>query len=349
MPVKLFVSRDSGGRQWAPDHAHEAQATQEIAQRLWGKLHHVDTLFLMLANLHEPSADLVIFTERGLGVIELKHHSGQITLDRDGTWCADRRPITSGIRDNPHQQVQAYAEALRLKTLPYLLPKDLRRDASRWDDFKCQTAVCFTNPAAHIQELRETLSHGSGVRCKQWERDFSLLTPEEVPSWVLAIRHGIDQGKTKKFEPYRLDPNTILNLVGVVLNATEWTEILDLMPDGEPWGYLLASGNDRPTPIGLIRDTISIGRDPENTVVVPELGSVSRKHAQITRELNRVNLQDLSKNGTYVNGAKIVRTGRLQHNDIILLGDPHAIGRNYQLQFKLRSKEDLTMKATGSE
>lgn len=349
MTVKLFVSRDSEGRQWAPDHSHEAHATQTIAQHLWTKFHHIDTLYLMIANLHEPSADLVIFTERGMGVVELKHHSGRITMNRDGLWCADGRPITSGIRDNPHLQVQSYAETLRQKTLPFILPKDLRKDPTSWDTFRCQTAVCFTNSAADVKELKEAIQHGSGIRRKPWESDFSVLSMEEMPYWASTIRHGIDQGKTRRFEPHRLEPSTLLNLAGVVLNATEWTEILDLMPDGEPWGYLVSTDNDHIQVFGLIKDKITIGRGLDNIVPVRELGSVSRKHAEITRDLNHIDLHDHSRYGTYVNGAKVVRSRRLQHNDIIVLGDPQAVGRNFQLQFKLRSKEDLTVKVTASE
>ncbi len=50
--------------------------------------------------------------------------------------------------------------------------------------------------------------------------------------------------------------------------------------------------------------TISIGRSPENVIVIPDV-EVSRTHAQLTREGDRVILKDLqSKNGTYLYNGK---------------------------------------------
>ncbi len=50
--------------------------------------------------------------------------------------------------------------------------------------------------------------------------------------------------------------------------------------------------------------TISIGRSPENVVVIPDQ-EVSRTHAELTREGDRVILKDLqSKNGTYLYNGK---------------------------------------------
>jgi hypothetical protein len=52
-------------------------------------------------------------------------------------------------------------------------------------------------------------------------------------------------------------------------------------------------------------DVISIGRNPENVIVVPD-PEVSRKHAQFTMQGSRLMLKDLgSKNGTYVYNGKL--------------------------------------------
>lgn len=350
MTVKLYVSRDSEGRQWGPDHAHEAQAAQEIVQRVWTKLHHTDTVYALLANLHQPQADLAVISENGVGVIELKHSAGRIAISSDSSWTANGLPIISGRWDNPHLQVRSYAETIRQKTLRFLLPKDLLRDPGRWDEFKCQTAVCFTNPAAELGELKKVLPATSSIRRRPWESDFSVLVPSDVPNWAVSIRHGLTQGRAKQFEPYRIQPGVIVNVAEMVLNATEWTEILELMPDGEPWGYLVISDGDYTRSIGLIRDTITIGRESDNTVVVPEeYPRMSRRHAAITRRLNRVFIEDLSKNGTYVNGVRVVKERRLEHNQTITLGGATTAGGNYALIFKLRSRDDLTAKVTGSE
>ena len=50
--------------------------------------------------------------------------------------------------------------------------------------------------------------------------------------------------------------------------------------------------------------TISIGRNPENVVVVPDQ-EVSRKHAELSMEGGKIIVRDLnSKNGTYVYNGK---------------------------------------------
>lgn len=350
MTVKLYVSRDSEGRQWAPDHAHEAEAAQEIAQHLWAKLHHADNLYVLLANLHEPSADLVFLSERGVGVVELKHSRGRITIDPGGWWCADGMPITSGRRDNPHLQVQAYTEKLREKILPYILPKDVRNDPSRHNSFKCSTAVCFTHPAAELSTVRDAVRREEGIRRKPWESGFSVLIIDDLPSWVAALRHGLDQGKAKQYEPYRLAPETMVNVASIVLNATEWAEILELMPDGEPWGYLLALESEHARPTALVKDTITIGRDPDSTVVVPEeYDRVSRRHARIVRGLKQIELEHVGMNATYINGARVTGARRLQHGDTIELGATEGSDKRYLLQFKLRSREGFEVKATAPE
>ncbi len=70
--------------------------------------------------------------------------------------------------------------------------------------------------------------------------------------------------------------------------------------------------------------TISIGRSPENVVVIPDAG-VSRTHAELKKEGNRVILTDLqSSNGTYVYDGKEFRSVEgsleLQSNSLVKLG-----------------------------
>jgi hypothetical protein len=63
-----------------------------------------------------------------------------------------------------------------------------------------------------------------------------------------------------------------------------------------------------------------IGRDLETGVVVDD-ESVSRQHAAVTRERDRVVLNDLgSTNGTWINGRRLSRTQELHAGDTIRLG-----------------------------
>jgi len=63
-----------------------------------------------------------------------------------------------------------------------------------------------------------------------------------------------------------------------------------------------------------------IGRDPDNEVVVPDLG-VSRHHAELRRsDTGSYELVDLgSHNGTFVNGRKI-SSAVLTESDIVSIG-----------------------------
>ncbi|HEY3487745.1 MAG TPA: FHA domain-containing protein, partial [Gammaproteobacteria bacterium] len=69
----------------------------------------------------------------------------------------------------------------------------------------------------------------------------------------------------------------------------------------------------------LSKETISIGRRPENDIQVDNL-AVSGKHAQIITILNDSFLEDLnSTNGTYVNGS-LIKKHALKHGDVIGVG-----------------------------
>lgn len=69
----------------------------------------------------------------------------------------------------------------------------------------------------------------------------------------------------------------------------------------------------------LNKETITIGRRPENDIPVDNL-AVSGKHAQIITILNDSFLEDLnSTNGTYVNGS-LIKKHALKHGDVIGIG-----------------------------
>jgi two-component system phosphate regulon sensor histidine kinase PhoR len=71
--------------------------------------------------------------------------------------------------------------------------------------------------------------------------------------------------------------------------------------------------------IELNTEVVSIGREPENTLVLPD-ASVSRRHAQIERNGNFFLLRDNgSTNGTFVN-EMLVRVQVLNHGDTLRIG-----------------------------
>jgi pSer/pThr/pTyr-binding forkhead associated (FHA) protein len=65
---------------------------------------------------------------------------------------------------------------------------------------------------------------------------------------------------------------------------------------------------------------VIIGRSSELDMVLVE-DMVSRKHAKITWQTGKLNIEDLgSTNGTFVNGEKILKPSRIKEGDRILIG-----------------------------
>ncbi len=87
------------------------------------------------------------------------------------------------------------------------------------------------------------------------------------------------------------------------------TLVGSLTPDGAP---------DSVYP--LLDSEYTIGRTADNTIVVAD-GSVSARHARVTRTIEGFLLEDLqSRNGTYVNGERITDKRILADGDLIRLG-----------------------------
>lgn len=349
MPVKVYVGRDSEEHQWAPDYAHEAGAAQELVGKLWSAFHHLPHLYAVLVNQHRPNADMVIITERGVGVVELKHYFGRIRIGADGAWYAGGHPIRSGVYTDPHQQVQAYAEGLRRKTLQFILPKWLKRQSSKWDDLKFQTAICFTNPDAEIAEVKKQVREPGRIRRAPWESQFSVTAPEEIPDWVASLRFEVDMGRGRRFEPYRLDPDTIVKVARLVLGGTAWTEILDLMPKAQPYAFVELQAEDEPfQTVGLTKDEVVIGRDPTRCeVVIPRRFSrVSRVHATIIRHIGSTVIEDESTHGTFIDERRVSGRELLTHDQEITLGGPFASRKVCQLRFVLRESARVDSPST---
>ncbi len=329
MTVKVYVSRDERGRAWPPNCEHEARAAEQIVGKLWAAFHHIADLYAVGVNLHRPNADMVIMTEYGLGVIELKHYPGTISILPDGAWCADGRAIIlCGSYPDPHTQVQAYAAAIRSKALRLMVPDEMSRYSAQWDKFKFQTTVCFTHPDAHIEELQNRLPR---EKRQPWESSFSATTPNDIPEWAFNLRFGIERGRERHFELYSLAARTVVDVMTRKLGGSEWTEILELMPTGKPFASLqLIEPGQIEHIYYLHRDRTVIGRDPETSgVVIPSrFMRVSRTHALITRLPDRVIIEDIgSSHGTCVNNRTVSGKRTLADGAVIELG-----GENEQVK-----------------
>lgn len=90
-------------------------------------------------------------------------------------------------------------------------------------------------------------------------------------------------------------------------------------------GFLaVIEGPDNGVRFDLIPVTMTLGREPSNTVHLND-NEVSRVHAKIIPRDNAFILQDLdSTNGTYVNDKRIVEV-ELRDNDHVVLGNSRII------------------------
>ena len=349
MPVKIYVSHDEQGRPDPADHIHENQSTIDIIKKLWLDYHKQEVLYAIVANLHWPSADLVVITERGLGVIELKHYFGRISQGPDCSWYTGPNRIGTGSSNqgyrNPHEQVQAYAAQLREK----LMDAPIRADPwlpGRWDDwskFKFGTAVCFTHPEAIIEDQK---SLHRQPQSKEWEI-FLILKPEDVPTWAASLTFETQIKQGQRFMPARLTPSQVLRIVTKLLKVDEWPEIINLMPTGEPYAYLNLIENGVYTMTFSLVDRdeeIVMGRDPKCAVSLPErFQRISREHAKITRSVEGIYLEDLnSLNGTYINGQRLEQRKKLRPDQQITLSGATVSEAECLLEFSFEAKASRT-------
>jgi pSer/pThr/pTyr-binding forkhead associated (FHA) protein len=73
--------------------------------------------------------------------------------------------------------------------------------------------------------------------------------------------------------------------------------------------------------VELSGDEITIGRDPENSVVVDDV-QISRHHVRIFRDKQNWLIEDLnSTNGTTVNNKALKKAQKLKHGDLVTMGE----------------------------
>ncbi len=94
-----------------------------------------------------------------------------------------------------------------------------------------------------------------------------------------------------------------------------------------PGKLILKFGSSTLSEYPLDKESITIGRKPNNDIAVENL-AVSGQHARVTTILQDSFLEDLnSTNGTYVNG-KLIQKHALQHGDLIKIGKHELLYQN---------------------
>lgn len=326
MAVTTYITRDPTGNPWPPLHEHEVAAAVGLSQRLYEAVNHEPALYAIFANLQFPHADVVVLSELGLGVVELKHYAGRLSIDNTD-WYAGTMLIRAGARyDNPREQVQSYANHIRRDLIPQLAgwwstdPGEISRN------LRVQTAICFTNPRIEIDEtVKETIEREASIAGRRWSA-FRVLTPTGFTAWVSALRFGLERDRSANFAPYRLTAEQITILTQSFFKGSEWTEIRNLMPTGQPYAYIVLHQRGLESQMFPLRSTeITIGRDGGRCMLlIPEgYRRVSRQHARLTRVAGDIWVEDLgSSHGIYVDGVRVYDITRLRSGQRITLGGP---------------------------
>jgi ABC transport system ATP-binding/permease protein len=87
------------------------------------------------------------------------------------------------------------------------------------------------------------------------------------------------------------------------------------------WKLTIEDDEGKRTPLPLVRDEYSIGRGEENTVRLTER-NISRRHATLRHEPSGWVIADTSsRNGSYVNGVRLVGEHTVSEGDIVQVGD----------------------------
>ncbi len=334
MTVELYAGKDPQGRIWEPDFTHEVNAAIRIIGKAWRAFHASRELYLLAFNLHSPNIDLLVISERGIGLLEMKGHRGTILIDPDDHWLADGqmmlgykaipgrdRPASSYL--NPHDQVQGHGDRLLERLVPVVREQYPELTRGKRRGLRLQTCVCFTNPEADLCEMRKTVPVWSRGRLKYWESDFSVISADEVPEWISTLRFEVKQVDSPPYYPFRLDPSKQQPLLTQLFAVERWKTVERILPVNR-YGRLQQMREDRTVATySLWEEETFLGRDHlKCTIVVPQhYTKVSRMHAVIRRELTGIVLEDLSShNGTFLDGRRVTGKAILNEGAVISLG-----------------------------
>lgn len=226
-----------------------------------------------------------------------------------------------------------------------LEPREILREAARWTTgtFRIlEDAIVPEGATAFSLELQPLLEELAKLRSE------SAVFPDDTTFIV---------SDDDKIEQVTLEPDELKLLIGIgrgksfgqlaenrdrgelarMIRKLETLGLItpkDLLPRGdldetqrpkpkkevfELSGSLTSTGADGLAYV-LIEDEHIIGRSETNAVAIAD-GSVSSKHAKVTRGADGFYIEDLSsRNGTWVNGEKVTDRRLLVDNDVIRFG-----------------------------
>lgn len=349
MPVDIYVGRDRDDDMTrTPDYNHEMKGVQEICDAMRDRFGESSAYYAVLVSPQHVEknkyfrADMIIISEKGLGILELKHHAGILDCHRDKAWFMrqknNEKTFFKSDKDvNPHKQVQRYGGQVYEK---------ITKAGSDWIEVndrakqytKLQTAVCFTNINANIDKCQADVEryYQNPATLARWEKDFSVLHPDEVPAWAIRLRFEVWPERKGVGIPFNLSPAQIDRLATELFECRKWLAMMD-RPKPQAYLHIMKEGNPRHI-FRLTRNHYVIGRDPSCNLLMPQrFENISRKHASLTFKQGDYYLDDgdaedensESMNGTFVGKQRRqVKKGQpvaLKDGVEIMLGDESCL------------------------
>ncbi len=317
MTLSVYISRDTATNgEKGFEHPFERFAALQAAKMLWRHYEKSQTHFALVANIETPPIDVVIISNNGMGIVDLKDYSSQVGGKDNAPWFIfDKQgnPTTqlkSGVHLNPFEQVKTYRKRVygRLRGFveqnPKLMPPWLIRDS-----YGIQGAVVFTAQKFDITRIIIDPSVG-----RPW---FSLKWLDEISEWAYSLEFG---------RGHKLTRTQIETLATKFLGTEPWVEIEGHLESKDPYGYLwvIVDGKEA-WPLILDQDEMIVGRSPDVSLMLDPSSYplVSRQHAVIRRSANTVIITDIeSKHGTWVNGERTnhISGQSLKNGDRVILG-----------------------------
>jgi len=300
MPVKWYWAHD--GKDFVEfENPQERTAFNIIKPVLESAFVHGDPCHV-LVNVQKCNGipykpDLLFLKKDGAGAVDLKHYSGSISVKfekrgpSERPFCADAGGALFSHSHAPHYQGEFYQVAGYSGVLKRLIQKECGLGDA---PFKTYFGLCFTGLNADFSPAEKFFSANQGDPRMKIEQFTRLCVPEDLGQELFDAAFGwLPRGKAPSEDQIQ---RIIGSLHCLPRDFNErWIEINDKVY-AQP--CLLAGRKGTETPQDLQLDGGEV---------------VSERHLLIIRDKpGHVRLRDTSRNGTYVNSAK------LSHAEVVL-------------------------------
>jgi hypothetical protein len=338
MTVKFMIGADHLHKERENQYAHEFNGVRKISSLLWDKLHSIDIIYFVIRN---PSfvaesqiitPDMVILSQLGLGIIELKNDANKIhwkpknkeahfkQVQRYGQAVWDLLlDIKDGMDISCEEQVDNIALSSWLPSTPKLR-KQLR----------LFTTVCYTNDTVDLSEcLRMSAQRPKKGEDSEaeWEH-FSITTPADIPAWAASIRWEIDLGSKENYRNYQLSSEETERLARMFFNAQDDIDMEKIVTGVRtPHAFLKWEEQPDAKMERLDREQYILGRNKKTCdILFPgDNLRISNEHLRLTYVNGRYFIEDLSRNGIYLtNGTRILGKQEIVFGQSILCGGKYG-------------------------